>query len=258
MPAVIPVSAMPAVPVSCPVLATVVLFASGTQRCSLRRTQHQSPTATLRSAPPSGRPRPPAPSNPQAIPHRIAGSAASLQDVLIAVSEDTYGGGLFRIADATGTPTIGEVARFVGTGSGNGLPALRVDCASGTSWTASGDPGDGLLLSTDGGQSFTHLPVSNPGGGVETIRALGMTPGNPSQIIVGDTDRYLQSSDDAGRTWTLVNDPLTDLDLCRTPARILGRHLGHRRPARRQRGAVDQSHPHSGCRIDRRSDRRAR
>ena len=141
-----------------------------------------------------------------------AGSAAPSGDVLMVISEDYYGGGLFRVTDATGSPVVTEIRKFSGTGPGAGLPALRVDCASGTVWAASGDPGAGLLRSTDGGQTFT--PVSVPGvGGDRALRAIGVAPGDPARITVGDTAGYLQASEDGGQTWTVVNDPTTDVNL---------------------------------------------
>ena len=132
--------------------------------------------------------------------------------MLMVISEDYYGGGLFRVTDATGSPVVTEIERFSGTGPGEGLPALRVDCTSGTVWAASGDPGAGLLRSTNGGRTFT--PVSVPDvGGDRALRAIGVAPGDPARITVGDTAGYLQASQDGGQTWTVVNDPTTDVNL---------------------------------------------
>ena len=83
---------------------------------------------------------------------------------------------------------------------------ISADCASGTVIAASGNPADGLLKSTDGGQSYTKLPAIRPS---EDIRAAAITPGSPSSMIVGDSDGYILSSSDGGSTWTVVNDPTT-------------------------------------------------
>ena len=146
-------------------------------------------------------------------------SAPAIGDVLMVVSEDPLGGALFRVTNATGHLRRSPPSkRSRGHGSWNGLPALRVDCRSGTVWVASGDPGDGLLRSTDGGQTFTHVPVPALGGGPQAIRALGMAPGDPAEVLVGDSAGYLQSSGDGGTTWTLVNrSRRPDIDLAAPP-----------------------------------------
>jgi hypothetical protein len=56
--------------------------------------------------------------------------------------------------------------------------------------------------------------VSVPGvGGDRAVRAIGVAPGDPARITVGDTAGYLRASEDGGQTWTVVNDPTTDVNL---------------------------------------------
>ncbi len=153
-----------------------------------------------------------------------AGSASSLQDVLLVIDQGRTNPfaprALYRITDATGdNPVVTKILDLPAPGTlaqgvGGGLPALKVDCASGTVWAASGAMGAGLLHSTDGGQSFTTVPVDDPSGqGSEMIRAIAITPGNPQSLMVGDANGYIQTSTDGGQTWTLVNDPTTDINL---------------------------------------------
>jgi hypothetical protein len=146
-----------------------------------------------------------------------SGSATSIQDVLLVISTDWLGGALYRVTGATtSSPTVTKVLDLPGTGQGNGLAALKADCGSGTVWAASSAPGAGLLESGDGGQTFSPVRVDDPDGGQEEIRAIAVTPGDPQSILVGDADGYIQSSSNGGQTWTLVNDPATDVNLSAT------------------------------------------
>ena len=140
-----------------------------------------------------------------------AGSAGSLKDVLLVI-DGSSGGALYRVTDATSaTP---RVTRILDLAGGVSVTSQRfpisVDCASGTVLAATGNPADGLLKSTDGGQSYTKLPAIRPN---EDIRAAAITPGNPFSMIVGDGDGYILSSNDGGQTWTVVNDPTTGENL---------------------------------------------
>jgi hypothetical protein len=152
------------------------------------------------------------------------GSASSLQDVLLVIDQGRTHPfaprALYRITNATGdNPVVTKILDLPAPGQlaygiGGGLPALKVDCASGTVWAASGAPGAGLLNSTDGGQSFTTVPVDDPSGaGNEMIRAIAIAPGDPQSLMVGDANGYIQTSTDGGQTWTLANDPTTDINL---------------------------------------------
>jgi hypothetical protein len=145
-----------------------------------------------------------------------AGSAASLQDVLLVVAEDSSGGTVYRVPDASASasPTVSESMSLPGTGMYEGQPALQVDCGSGTVLVASGGVGDGLSKSTDGGVSFTKLPLRT----IDAIRAVALTPGNPQSILVGDASGIIQGSQDGGQTWTVLNNPNTGGLNLNTPA----------------------------------------
>jgi len=143
-----------------------------------------------------------------------SGSASSLQDVLLVVAVDYTGGAIYRVTGATtSSPTVTQVADLPGADTGVGLPALKADCASGAVIAASGGAGAGLLESSDGGQTFTDMPVDDPGGGAATIRALALAAGSPPTILVGDSAGFIQSSTNGGQTWTVVNDPSTGVNL---------------------------------------------
>lgn len=72
--------------------------------------------------------------------------------------------------------------------------------------------GAGLLESTDGGQTFTDVAFQDPDGAA-TIRGIAVTPGDPSSILVGDSAGFIESSTNAGLTWTVVNSPTTGINL---------------------------------------------
>lgn len=134
-----------------------------------------------------------------------AGSAASLQDVLLVTANNNSGGAIYRVTGATGpSPVVTKVADLPGV-VGFGLPALRADCASGTVLAASGGANAGLLKSTDGGQTFAAVAISTH----DAIRTIAMTPGDPESILVGDAAGYIQSSADGGQTWEVTNEPAT-------------------------------------------------
>jgi hypothetical protein len=138
------------------------------------------------------------------------GSAGSLADVLVVVAEDGFGGGIFRVTGATGAdPQATEIMSL--PGYGDGAPALSVDCATGAVVATSGATGSGVLVSNDGGHSFSQMAVPEPGGGIITLRAVTLEAG--TTIIVGDADGYIQSSSDGGLTWAVVNNPATGVNL---------------------------------------------
>src|SRR5262245_1870666 len=77
-------------------------------------------------------------------------------------------------------------------------------------WTLeSGGPGSGLFKSTDGGDTWIDL-TRNPGLPRGTVGKLGITvsPANPDRVwaIVEAEDGGVFRSDNAGRTWTKVNE----------------------------------------------------
>ncbi len=128
------------------------------------------------------------------------GSASTLQDVLLVLAADSSGGAIYRVTGATGVgPTVTQVESLPGA-AGAGLPAMAADCGSGTVLAGSGST---LLESTDGGQTFSSVAITLR----DQVRALAITPGNPSSMFVGDASGYIQSSADGGQTWTAENDP---------------------------------------------------
>ena len=75
---------------------------------------------------------------------------------------------------------------------------------------SSGGPGSGLFKSTDGGESWTEI-TRNPGlpaEGVVGRIGVAVSPASPERVyaLVEHEAGGLFSSDDAGATWTLVND----------------------------------------------------
>jgi photosystem II stability/assembly factor-like uncharacterized protein len=77
-------------------------------------------------------------------------------------------------------------------------------------WTLeSGGPGSGLFKSTDGGDTWTEL-TRNPGLPRGTVGKVGVTvsPANPDRVwaIIEAEDGGVFRSDNAGRTWTRVNE----------------------------------------------------
>ena len=97
--------------------------------------------------------------------------------------------------------------------------ALQADCASGTVLAGSGATVDGLLESTDGGQSFSQVPITISGQAATLgITAVAIIPGQPTSMIAGGDGNlasgpygqgWIVSSDNGGQTWTVENDPLT-------------------------------------------------
>jgi photosystem II stability/assembly factor-like uncharacterized protein len=77
-------------------------------------------------------------------------------------------------------------------------------------WTLeSGGPGSGIFKSVDGGDTWTEL-TRNPGMPRGTVGKVGITvsPANPERVwaIIEAEDGGVFRSDNAGRTWTKVND----------------------------------------------------
>ncbi len=139
-----------------------------------------------------------------------AGSASTLQDVLLVIAQDSAGGTLYRVTGATtASPTVTKVSDLPGTGMFPGRPGLHVDCGSGTVIAASGGAGDGLLKSTDGGQSFSKLSVAPN----DAIRAIALTPGAPNSMLVGTAGGFIYGTADGGQTWAVENDPSTGVNL---------------------------------------------
>ncbi|HIF07359.1 MAG TPA: glycosyl hydrolase, partial [Gemmatimonadetes bacterium] len=75
---------------------------------------------------------------------------------------------------------------------------------------SSGGPGSGMFKSTDGGETWTEM-TRNPGmpqSGLVGRIGLAVSPANSDRVyaLFENDDGGLFSSDDAGETWTLVND----------------------------------------------------
>ncbi|MCH8993292.1 MAG: hypothetical protein IIA44_16260, partial [Acidobacteria bacterium] len=75
---------------------------------------------------------------------------------------------------------------------------------------SSGGPGSGMFKSTDGGETWTEM-TRNPGMPQEGLVGrigLAVSPANSDRVyaLFENDDGGLFSSDDAGETWTLVND----------------------------------------------------
>ena len=75
---------------------------------------------------------------------------------------------------------------------------------------SSGGPGSGMFKSTDGGETWTEM-TRNPGmpqSGLVGRIGLAVSPANSDRVyaLFENDDGGLFSSDDAGATWTLVND----------------------------------------------------
>jgi photosystem II stability/assembly factor-like uncharacterized protein len=78
-------------------------------------------------------------------------------------------------------------------------------------WTfESGGPGSGLFKSTDGGDTWTEITrnAGLPDSGVVGKAGLAVSPANPDRVwaIVEHEQGGVFRSDDAGRTWTKLND----------------------------------------------------
>ena len=149
-----------------------------------------------------------------------AGSASSIQDVLLVMAGNASGVTLFRVSGATGAdPTVATIMQFAAEPAGQGplRPKVRADCASGTVLAASsGSLSRGLQKSTDGGQSFGALPITVAGQVLSMqVQAIAMPAGNPASIMVGGNVvngagfGEIVSSSDGGQTWTVENDPAT-------------------------------------------------
>ncbi|HVA71291.1 MAG TPA: fibronectin type III domain-containing protein, partial [Acidimicrobiales bacterium] len=67
--------------------------------------------------------------------------------------------------------------------------------------------GDGVYLSSDGGQTWS----SPTGYGASNVSALAIAPSNPSVIYAGFSDGTIQMSSDAGTTWTTVDNINNDV-----------------------------------------------
>jgi hypothetical protein len=149
----------------------------------------------------------------------VTGSATSLQDVLLAMTGNQTSVDIYRVTGATGADPVATHIQTLSAAAQDRV-ALRADCASGTVLAGSGTPNDGLLESTDGGQSFSQVPITISGQ-IATlgITAVAITPGQPTSIVVGGDGHivlggpsgqgWIVSSPNGGLTWTVENDPLT-------------------------------------------------
>ena len=184
------------------------------------------------------------------------GSATSLQDVLLAMTGSQTAVAIYRVTGATGPdPVATQITTLSATGQGR--VAMQADCASGTVLAGSGTTGDGLLESTDGGQSFGQVPITISGQ-IATlgITAVAITPGQPTSIVAagdghivsgGATGQgWIVSSPNGGLTWTLKNDPLTQQNFAGPGIRnLLAAPTGATTATQSVRGAA-RSHPSVG------------
>ncbi|HZY98500.1 MAG TPA: hypothetical protein VFE36_02920 [Candidatus Baltobacteraceae bacterium] len=71
----------------------------------------------------------------------------------------------------------------------------------------SGGPSDGLYLSTDGGDHWTHLQGNGLPSGVTGRIAVAFAPSNPRRVyaLIESAQGTLWRSDDGAKTWTMVN-----------------------------------------------------
>jgi hypothetical protein len=120
------------------------------------------------------------------------------------------GGGVVRVTGATGGSPAATTVLLGGTPIVNDL---RVHCASGTVYAGTGSNGGGpsgaLYKSTDGGTTFTVVPVT--GSGVPpslNVQVVAVNPSNPDEVLIaGNSEGYVLRSTDGGTTWAVVNDP---------------------------------------------------
>ncbi|MGO9754114.1 MAG: WD40/YVTN/BNR-like repeat-containing protein [Solirubrobacteraceae bacterium] len=141
----------------------------------------------------------------------ISGSVSSLQDVLLVNSgSGSDGVTIYRVPGATtASPTVTQVASLPGTPMYQGQPSLQADCASGTVLAAEAGMSKTLLMSTDGGQTFTDVPTPAQDG----ITAVAVAPGTLGQsLVIGDGGGSIYASNNGGQTWPFVeNDPGTGI-----------------------------------------------
>ena len=72
-----------------------------------------------------------------------------------------------------------------------------------------GTVGQGVMRSTDGGESWRRVGVNQGIHSDALVRVLLNRPDNPESIFAG-TDRGLLKSEDSGATWHLVESPLSE------------------------------------------------
>jgi hypothetical protein len=146
-----------------------------------------------------------------------AGSASSLQDVALAMTGDQSTVSIYRVTGATGPDPVATKIMDLSSAAQDKV-AIQADCASGTVLAGSGAASNGLLESTDGGQTFNQLPITISGQTASLgITAVAITPGQPTSILAaGDGSvgsesgqGWIVSSGDGGQTWTVENDPTT-------------------------------------------------
>jgi hypothetical protein len=132
------------------------------------------------------------------------------EDVLFVATASDTTGTIVRVVAASGaTPVVTEVY------SGGRVNDVRVHCASGTAYAGtgsnSGGPSGGLLGSTDGGATFTPLPIAGPGLPPNlNVQVVAVDPSDAAHLLVaGNSEGYVLESTDAGATWTVVNSPST-------------------------------------------------
>jgi hypothetical protein len=143
------------------------------------------------------------------------GSASTLQDVLLVLAADSSGGAIYRVTGATGAgPTVTQSESLPGA-AGAGLPSMAVDCGSGTVLAGSGRT---VLESTDGGQTFSTVAITLR----DQVRAVAITPRNPSSMFVADASGLIQSTSDGGTTWIAENDPENGGVNLSAPANVAG------------------------------------
>jgi photosystem II stability/assembly factor-like uncharacterized protein len=107
-------------------------------------------------------------------------------------------GNIFRLNGYTGTWDICQLASNLTT-----INLLTIDPRD-SNKTIISSPGNGLMISTDGCQSWRPI---NTGLGSLFVNALVMDPNNPDTIYAG-TDGGAYVSFNGGETWNQINDGL--------------------------------------------------
>ncbi|HKW44295.1 MAG TPA: hypothetical protein VJN22_01475 [Candidatus Eremiobacteraceae bacterium] len=152
--------------------------------------------------------------DPKNVNHVVVGGLGDL-------FKDSQAGGVYETTDGgkTWTHTL-----FVGASSG--ASDLAMDMKNPNviyagmwqfrrqPWTAtSGGPDDGLYKSVDGGASWTKLAGHGLPSGLQGRIGLAIAPSDSSRVyaLIQSKEGFLYRSDDAGATWTMVNnDTLID------------------------------------------------
>ena len=157
----------------------------------------------------------------------VAGSDDAVKDTLfVALGASTIGGSDGGVA-VFSTASSNPVAKTVTAPPGD-FSMIRVACASGAIYAAATvAPGaSGLMKSTDGGATFTAVPIGGStispamAGNLKNLVVVAIDPSSPSEIVVADGQGDVAASADGGATWTAENDT----------SKANAKHFGGERP----------------------------